>query len=376
MKGSVVTSAVLHGSLLAWALISISAPAHFETGDVEALPVEIVSLTQIQEGDKKAPQKEKAAPKPTTKPNKVENAEHAGDNDVDLKTPPTPEKRPQTTETAAAPPKADKPLPKTDPVPNEVKEVAKEETPPPPLPTPTPPKPEPPKEKPPEPKPPEPKPPEPQAKPAEPPPKPAETGEIPLPATVPTPVAKPKPAEPQKVAEAKPVETKPAPVAKTPDKTTGQKKQETAKSASAKESDFNADDISALLNKQQAAGGGAKRTTDVAALGGKKTTVGNTLSMSEMDGLKGQIQNNWSAPPGMSGAEGLIIRAVFKLDQSGAVIGRPEITSSGGTDMARRTFEGSVLRAIMRSSPFKNLPADKYDSWGDMDVTFDPKDML
>lgn len=375
MKGSVVTSAVLHGSLLAWALVSISTPVQMEVGDVEALPVEIVSLTQIQQGEKTAPQKEKAAPKPTTKPTKVENAENTGDNDVDLKTPPTPEKRPQTTETAAAPPKAEKPLPKTDPVPNEVKEVAKEETPPPPLPTPTPPKPEPPKETPPEPKPPEPKPPEPQAKPAEPPPKPAETGEIPLPATIPTPVAKPKPAEPQKVAEAKPVEQKPTPP-KTPDKTTGQKKQETAKSASAKESDFNADDISALLNKQQAAGGGAKRTTDVAALGGKKTTTGNTLSMSEMDGLKGQIQSNYTTIPGMAGTEGVLIRVTMKLDQSGAIIGRPEVTASGGSESARRTLEGSAMRAVMRSSPFKNLPAEKYDSWSDLIVNFTADELI
>ncbi len=66
----------------------------------------------------------------------------------------------------------------------------------------------------------------------------------------------------------------------------------------------------------------------------------------------------------------------MKLDQSGAIIGRPEVTASGGSDAARRTLEGSALRAVMRSSPFKNLPADKYDAWSEVVVNFDPSELL
>ena len=39
-------------------------------------------------------------------------------------------------------------------------------------------------------------------------------------------------------------------------------------------------------------------------------------------------------------------------------------------------LEGSALRAVMRSSPFKNLPADKYDSWSEVVVNFDPSELL
>lgn len=93
MKGSIATSAVLHALVLTWALVSLGSPADFEVADVEALPVDIVpveSITQIQQGDKKAPAKEKASPVPTKKPTPVENAENVGENDVDLKTPPRP----------------------------------------------------------------------------------------------------------------------------------------------------------------------------------------------------------------------------------------------------------------------------------------------
>ena len=88
MKGSLATSAVLHSLVLTWALVSLGSPESFDVANVEAMPVDIVSieeLTQIQQGDKKAEMKEKAAPVPTKKETPVENAENVGDNEVDLK---------------------------------------------------------------------------------------------------------------------------------------------------------------------------------------------------------------------------------------------------------------------------------------------------
>jgi hypothetical protein len=375
MKTSLGTSLVLHTLVLTWALFSLSAPAALNVADVEALPVDIVpveSITQIQQGDKKAPMAEKSAPTPTKRPDVVENAENAGDNDVDLKNPPTPVKKPVATETAAAPEKAEKPLPKPTPETNKVKDVVPEETAPKPQEVAALPQPKP-----------EPTPPTPEPQP-QPDPKPAEqqAEEIPLPDSVPVPAARPRPELP-KPEEAKPVE-KPEPkktetakpAEKTPDKKVADKKQETAKSASSKQSDFNADEIASLLNKQDAAGGGAKRSAQPAALGGKKTTSGSTLSQSEMDALKGQIQNNWSVIAGIEGAQGMVITVTMKLDESGAIIGRPEVSTTGGSDSARRMLEGSALRAVMRSSPFKNLPADKYDSWSEVVVNFDPSELL
>ena len=372
MRGNLVASAILHGAVLVWAMVSIGAPASFEVADVEALPVDIIpveSITQTQQGDEKATMKEKAAPIPTNKPTKVENAENAGDNDVDLKTPPTPEKKPEATETAAAPPKTEKVLPKTDTKPNEVKEIQKEETETAPA-TEVAAKAEPVKEVKPDPKP-EVKP---EAKPEEAAEAPAEE---PLPDNVPVPVSKPKP-EQKKAEEAKPVETATAEsqTAKTPDRKKDEKKKETAKSTSSKESDFNADDIAAELNKQDAKGGGAKRSTEMAALGGKKNTGGDTLSQSEMDALRGQIQNNWSVIPGMADATDVRIQVKFQLDESGAIIGDPEVTATGGTESTRNALAGGAYRAVRKSAPFKNLPRDKYDAWSEVIVNFDPSELL
>ncbi|MFN7101325.1 MAG: hypothetical protein ACK4N1_01760 [Pseudorhizobium sp.] len=373
MKVSLGTSLVLHTLILGAALVSLGTPASFEVGEMEALPVDIIpveSITQIQQGDKTAPLAETSAPVPTSRPDVVENAENAGDNEIDMKAPPTPVQRPVETEVAAAPEKTDNPLPNPTTETNTVKEIVPEETAPAPTevaalpeakpevaPAPTP----------------EPTP--------EPVPEEAVTEEIPLPETVPVPAARPRPEPPKEQAKPveKPAEKKPeTPKAaeKPSDKKVADKKQETAKSTSSMDSDFNADEIAALLNKQEASGGGAKRSTETAALGGRKTTSGSTLSQSEMDSLRGQIQNNWSIIAGIEGADGVIITVKMQLDESGAIVGRPQVSATGGSDNARRTLEGSALRAVMRSAPFKNLPVEKYDSWSEVVVNFDPSDML
>ncbi|MGO7905658.1 hypothetical protein GR210_14065 [Rhizobium leguminosarum] len=378
MKASVITSAVLHGLVLTWAMVSLGAPESFKVEDFEAMPVDLVpveSITQMQQGDKKAPKKETSAPVPTTRPPIAQPAENAGDNNVDLKTPPVPNAKPSNTEAAAAN-SSDKPMPKIDPKPNDVKEIVKEETEveqpkevasiPPPKPVEvTPPKPEE-------------KPPEEQAKPEEPPKPDAEA----LPDNVPTPVAKPqvKPPEPEKPVEKPPEKTADQPkTADTPtDKKKADKKQETAKSASPMKSDFNADEVAALLNKTDPSAGGAKRSTQEASLGAKKSNGGAALSQSEIDAVRGQISGNWTVVSGLAGANEVHLKVRVQLDQAGNVVGDPEVIASGGPDSTRQALKSSVYRAVMKSSPLKNLPADKYEGengWNEMDLNFDASDL-
>lgn len=355
MKSSLITSAVLHGLVLTWALVSLGSPKSFEVSNMESIPVDMVSveeLTQLQMGDAKAPKSEKPSPVPTKKPVENNDGENVGDNSVDLKTPPKPESKPIEKESTGAIKSEDVPLPKPEPVKEDKPEVTEDKPASEPA-TEVAALPEPKQEVQPDPKPAE--------TPAE--EKPAENPDAEaLPDKVPTPMAKPK------------VE-QPAQTAKTPDRKNEENKTEKKKTSTAMKSDFDADAVAALLNKQDSSGGGKKRSSETASLGAKKTT-GNTLSASEMDALRGRIENNWLVVAGISGAEGLTITVTMQLDKNGDIIGRPEVVASGGTDSARRTFEGSVRRAIMKSAPFDNLPADKYDSWSEVVVNFDPSSML
>ncbi len=128
MKGSVVTSALIHAVVLAIALVSLGSPPPLEVQPTESLPVDIVPIeqfTNIQQGEKTAPLKEKSSPKATKRQDKVDNAENVGENNIDLKSTPTPSQRPQNTEVAAAPKPSEA---AKDTQTNNVKEIQKEQT--------------------------------------------------------------------------------------------------------------------------------------------------------------------------------------------------------------------------------------------------------
>jgi hypothetical protein len=426
MRGSVATSVVFHCLVLVCALVTIGAPRTLDTPESEAMPVDLVSADQLQQGEKTATAKDHASKKQTTKQTQVANAQNTGENDIDLKNPATPKARPTDDNEASGQKKVETPAPKIDQQTNDVKTIEKQETeaapkevaaipqqkpevtPPTPTPTPPTPKAEP------TPPTPTPTPPTPQKSDTPPPPPTQQPAEITVPDNVPLPEMKPQAQPPQKAADKTPdvkpdpkpevkPDPKPAPVkpdTKPTDKTVTQstnkspddgkksddKKRETAKAASAQDSDFNADEINALLNKQASAGGAARSkqqasagaNTQVASLGGKKSSGGGKLSPGELDGLRSLIQGNWNVVGGLEGASEVQVKVVMQLDKSGRIMGNPQISASGGPEGTRDAIQSSALRAVMRSQPFDKLPAEKYDGdtgWNQVVLNFDASDL-
>ena len=184
-----------------------------------------------------------------------------------------------------------------------------------------------------------------------------------LPDTAPAPQAKPKPQAAQ------------AETAKAPDHKDSDKPSKEA-SSRPKSDDKSLDDkIAALLNKEKSAGGGAKRSTQQSALGGEKNTGGNKLSQNEMDALRQKLGGCWSIPAGVDDADTLKVSVRFRLDRSGELEGRPQVVKGGASSGPARTAAESAVRAVQKCAPF-NLPADKYDTWSEIVVNFDPSDML
>jgi hypothetical protein len=439
MKRSLVTSAVIHILVLVGAMLTLTAPAPLDTPESEAMPVDLVSADQLQQGEKTAPVANHASPKQTTKQTQIANAQNVGENDVDLKNPAVPTQRPADDTAAVAPKKVDIPVPKNDPRPNEVKTIEQQDTEAAPkevatipqqkpdvtpTPTPTPQKTDPtptpqksevtptpaptPKTDP---------TPTPKAdatptpQPTE---QPTEQAAQPAPDKVPVPDMKPQPT-PQKAAETKPeVKPDPKPVvkpvtkpdikvadAKPTDKTTTQstskntsaddgkkdsdKKHETAKGSNVGLDDGLADQINSVLNNTSS-GGGAKRSsqsasaganTNVASLGGKKSLGGGKLSSSEQDGLRDLIAKNWNIIPGLEGAADVRIKVHFRLDKSGQIVGDPEVSVSGGPAATQAALQGGALRAVLRSQVdfLKILPPEKYETWQEVVVNFSAPDL-
>lgn len=373
MRSASVASTVLHAAILTWGLWSFGQPEPLEMGG-EALPVSLVPIeefSQATQGEESAPVKEKPAPTPTKTPAKLPMpAENVGDNETDLPTPPAPKPSPrESVQTAAAEAPPPPPTPAAVPKPPE----------PTPAPKPAEPTPAPPVET-------------AEAKPDTAPPEETapidELSEIiakapPVPEpprNVPLPQLKPKPPEPVKVAEAKPAAepAKPTPPAKvtepTREKTTDKAKDAKKPSTQTSEDKFDADAIAALLNKQESSGGGAKRSTEQASLGVKKAT-GGTLSQTEMDALRGQISKCWNPPAGNTDAGGFRVKISMQLTPSGEVEGMPQIVQGGGSTGAERAAGEAAVRAVRRCAPY-SLPAEKYDTWAQVTVNFDPSQMF
>ncbi|TIP28641.1 MAG: TonB family protein [Mesorhizobium sp.] len=383
MRTGLTTSVILHAVAIGFGLFTLSAPAALPASDAESLAVEIVpmeAIAQLQKGDKKAAVSEKPAPLPTQRPDIVADAQTVGDASVDTDKPPTPDPKPQPVDKAEAPPPAptpkekpkpeDVPKPKEQPKPVPATEVApvpqpKEEVKPEPVkqaePKPTPAK--------------EPAPTPPQDKTAAIDPKPevkpdavAEaiakeppTEETQLPDSAPAPQARPKP-QPAQAESAK------APERKDADKPV----KEASSRPKSEDKQFNADEISALLDKRKPSGGGAKRSTQQASLGGDKNQ-GQKLSRSEMGVLQDQLSNCWTLPVGLEGSENFVAVIRFNLDASGKLDGRPSVETSSGN----RPFDESAVRAVQKCDVAGlQVPAGKQDIWADVRVTFDPREML
>jgi colicin import membrane protein len=381
MKAGFTTSVVMHAVILGFGLVSLGAPDPLPPAP-ESLPVSIIpieDLAQHDQGDEKAPVKEKSAPLPTKRPDVVADAQKVGENSVDTEAPVTPEAKPRPVEAANAPAPQPKPVEKplkqdTPKPPEEPKPVPATEA----APTPAPRqevKPEPVKEEPkPEPvKQPEPKPaPEPVQKTAaiDPSPKPDAVAEaieaqqpveqsVDLPTSAPAPEARPRPAEAQ--------------TAKAPERKAAEKPVSEASSKPKSDSTEESveDKVAELLNKQKPSGGGAKRSTETAALGGKKKT-GEKLTNSEMGALSDQLSGCWSIPAGAESGERLRVSVKFQLNAQGKLDGRPQIESSSGN----RPFDESAVRAVQKCDrDGLILPAGKEDIWAEVVVNFDPTEM-
>jgi colicin import membrane protein len=156
------------------------------------------------------------------------------------------------------------------------------------------------------------------------------------------------------------------------------KKEEAKKREEAKKKEhpkFDPNRIAALLDKrapqrQAAAGDVINHTASL----GVPTGTSATLSQTEIDALRAQIQACWNPPAGAVEAKELIVKVRLLLNQDGTLTGEPILLNHGGHPIFQVAAE-SAMRAIKRCQPYK-LPIAKYNIWKDVEVTFDPRDMF
>jgi hypothetical protein len=98
------------------------------------------------------------------------------------------------------------------------------------------------------------------------------------------------------------------------------------------------------------------------------------------DALLSQMRECWNIPNGAPHPEQLIVQVRVFLAPDGSLAQPPQLEpgtrSAAASNPYMRSAAEAALRAINVCEPYKHLPADKYDVWREVVMTFDPGKML
>jgi hypothetical protein len=104
---------------------------------------------------------------------------------------------------------------------------------------------------------------------------------------------------------------------------------------------------------------------------------GPTLSAGETDALVLAVQNCWVVDVGSEAANVTVVVGM-DMDPSGQVVfgSMRLVSSTGGEGAAVETAFQAARRAVLRcQKEGYDLPPEKYETWKQIEMTFNPKDM-
>lgn len=141
-----------------------------------------------------------------------------------------------------------------------------------------------------------------------------------------------------------------------------------------------ADDLDSLLKNIDTASGGPKpnKGAEKAEHSAESESYDSSIpiSQSERDFIKGQISKCWNVPAGAKDAENLKITVKIEYSRDGKPVSVKLVDNGRSSEPYYRAAADSAMRAVKLCSPLKGLPENKFGGWKDMEITFDPKDML
>jgi outer membrane biosynthesis protein TonB len=139
---------------------------------------------------------------------------------------------------------------------------------------------------------------------------------------------------------------------------------------------FDPREMQALLDKRdpqrkEATGATLSDTPSIGTSKGKAAQ----LTQSELDALRARLAQLWNPPAGARNPEEIVVTIRFKLKPNGTIDGGPQVITSGQSPLFMASRD-SAIRAVFRGQPFDMLRPETYESWKDIEVTFDPRDMI
>ena len=104
------------------------------------------------------------------------------------------------------------------------------------------------------------------------------------------------------------------------------------------------------------------------------------LTLSEEDAIRAQFMQCWSIPLGIPYDETMIVKIKIFLNTDGSLLKPPEVVQHERMNKPGekyfRTLAESALRAVRRCDPIKAPEAERYDNWKNLQLNFDPREIL
>jgi hypothetical protein len=139
---------------------------------------------------------------------------------------------------------------------------------------------------------------------------------------------------------------------------------------------FDANQVAALLDKRaprrQLAS--AETLNDTANIGAA-TGQAAQLSQSEIDALRARLSQCWNPPAGVDVNSNIyvVLRVLFRPDGS---LAQEPVVVEGTASTLGPALAASAKRALLMCQPFTMLRPQHYDQWKDIEVKFDPHELL
>lgn len=139
---------------------------------------------------------------------------------------------------------------------------------------------------------------------------------------------------------------------------------------------FDPKQVAALLDKRDSTRlAAAGETLNSAPSLGLSNGAAAQLSLSELEALRARLAQLWTVPAGAKDPQELVVLVRVKLNRDGKLAAPPVVLSSGTSPLFMAARD-SAIRALFRGQPYDMLKPEHYEQWKDVEITFDPRDMI
>jgi len=99
------------------------------------------------------------------------------------------------------------------------------------------------------------------------------------------------------------------------------------------------------------------------------------LSQDEINALRARISSCWSPPPGIDATSKVIVSLRILLKPNGSLAQQPALVEATPSPLGPPLAE-SAMRAVLSCQPFTMLRPEHYEQWKDLQLDFNPKELL